>query len=332
MGVRPMRPSDRQTVLMMRLLLWPDDDGQDDQGESVLVWEQDGLPGGFISYSLRSWADGCLERPVPYIEGWFVREDLRLRGIGRALVAAVEEWARAAGFNELGSDVAVGNRASLAAHRRLGFEPTDRLQLFRKDLRLKEDQMAIAIEVFRGSRSELLPLFAQADDSPIEIDSYIELGEVFVARRAQRIIGHVQLISAGSDWEIKSLAVIEMEQGRGVGAALVRAGLDRALSAGACLGFWSRLQLQISTISVFTNGSDSGWIASNEMHSTSIVAIPFSRSMTSQFEIRCGSPSMSATLGLSDDQSWVKPRGTTVIALLITSQPEDVLAHSDFHW
>ena len=233
MGVRPMRPSDRQTVLMMRLLLWPDDDGQDDQGESVLVWEDDGLLGGFISYSLRPWADGCTERPVPYIEGWFVREDLRLRGIGRALVAAVEEWAQVAGFNELGSDVPLGNRASLAAHRRLGFEPTDRLQLFRKDLRLKEDQMPIAIQVFHGSRSELLPLFVRADDSPIEIDSYLELGEVFVARRAQRIIGHVQLISAGSDWEIKSLAVIEVEQGRGVGAALVRAGLDRALSAGA---------------------------------------------------------------------------------------------------
>ena len=84
-----------------------------------------------------------------------------------------------------------------------------------------------------------------------------------------------------------------------------------------------------SKISVFTNGSDSGWIAWNEMHSTSIVAIPFSRS---QFETRCGSPSMSATLGLSDHQSWVKPRGTIVIALLITSQPEDVLAHSEFHW
>jgi GNAT superfamily N-acetyltransferase len=93
--------------------------------------------------------------------------------------------------------------------------------------------MAIEIEVFRGSRSELLPLFAQADDSSTEIASYIELGEVFVARRAHRIIGHVQVISAGSDWEIKSLAVIETERGRGVGAALVRAALDRALAGGA---------------------------------------------------------------------------------------------------
>src|SRR5215467_2682929 len=101
---------------MMRRLLWADDDGQDDAGEIVSVWEQDGVLGGFITYSLRPWADGCIERPVPYIEGWFVREDLRRRGIGRTLVAAVEEWARAAGFNELGSDVSLGNRTSLAAH------------------------------------------------------------------------------------------------------------------------------------------------------------------------------------------------------------------------
>jgi len=93
--------------------------------------------------------------------------------------------------------------------------------------------MAAAVEPFRGARSELLPLFAQADDSPAEINTYINLGEVLVARPAQRIIGHVQLIAAGADWEIKSVAVVEKQRGRGIGAALVRAALDRAFSAGA---------------------------------------------------------------------------------------------------
>jgi ribosomal protein S18 acetylase RimI-like enzyme len=91
----------------------------------------------------------------------------------------------------------------------------------------------VAVELFRGSRSELLPLFAQADDSLVEINAYLEAGEVLVARRAQRIIGHVQLIASGGDWEIKSVAVIEKQQGRGIGAALVRAALDRAFAAGA---------------------------------------------------------------------------------------------------
>jgi len=228
-----MHPSDRQAVLAMRLLLWPDDDGDDATDQTVLVWEQDGSLGGFIIYSLRPWAEGCIERPVPFIEGWFVRKDLRLCGVGRALVAAVEDRARADGFNEVGSNVAVANRASLAAHRRLGFEPTDRVQYFRKNLRLDEIRVVVTVEVFSGSRSDLLPLFALADDSPTEINGYFELGEVLVAWRAQQVIGHIQLIAAGTDWEIKSVAVLEKQRGQGIGVALVHAALERAFSAGA---------------------------------------------------------------------------------------------------
>jgi len=91
---------------------------------------------------------------------------------------------------------------------------------------------AVVVEPFRGSLSEFLPLFSHADDSPAEINSYIELGEVLVARSVQRIICHIQLIAVGADWEIKSVAVIEQQQGQGIGAALVRAALDRAFSAG----------------------------------------------------------------------------------------------------
>jgi GNAT superfamily N-acetyltransferase len=233
MSVRPMRPSDRPAVLGMRLLLWPDDDGEDDAGENTLVWEQEGIVCGFIIYSLRPWADGCDSRPIPYIEGWFVRADLRRRGIGGALAAAVEDWARAGGFTELGSDAETVNRVSLSAHRRLGFEPTERLQLFRKDLNSKYDNEKVVIEPFHGSRSDLLALFAQADDSATEIDNYLELGEVFVARRGQRLIGHVQLMGTGVDWEIKSIAVVESQRGQGIGSALIRAALRQAFSAGA---------------------------------------------------------------------------------------------------
>ena len=233
MAVRPMRPSDRPEVLAMRLLLWPDDDGEDDCDETVLVWEQDGSVGGFISYSLRPWAEGCIERPVPYIEGWFVREDLRLGGVGRALVAAVSERARAGGFKELGSEVLVANQTSLAAHHSLGFEGTSRIQYFRRNLAIDEHREAVVVELFRGSRSELLALFAQADDSLREIHSYIELGEVLVARRAQQIIGHVQTIANGADREIKSVAVIETQRGQHIGSDLVHAALERAFSAGA---------------------------------------------------------------------------------------------------
>lgn len=91
-----------------------------------------------------------------------------------------------------------------------------------------------AIERFRGPRSELLSLFQEADDSTKAIESYMEGGEVLVARNRQgRIIGHVQLIAAAAEWEIKSLAVLSMWRGQRIGSALVRAALEHAFSRGA---------------------------------------------------------------------------------------------------
>jgi aminoglycoside 6'-N-acetyltransferase I len=58
----------------------------------------------------------------------------RRRGVGRALVAAVEAWARAQGFAELGSDTWIDNELGLAAHDALGFTRTERIQYFRKRL------------------------------------------------------------------------------------------------------------------------------------------------------------------------------------------------------
>lgn len=93
--------------------------------------------------------------------------------------------------------------------------------------------MTLKIEPFFGSRSELLPLFSEADDSPAEINRYMELGEVLVARHGQEIVGHIQLIGSGTDWEIKSVAVVHRQRGRGIGTALVLTARSRAFSAGA---------------------------------------------------------------------------------------------------
>jgi aminoglycoside 6'-N-acetyltransferase I len=124
-----------EAVAMMRAL-WPTSTHYDFGGETVLVWEREGgLLGGFVSFSLRPWAEGCDSTPVPYVEGWWVAPDLRRSGVGRALVDAVEHWCRLHGYEELGSDVEVDNDVSLQAHEALGFEPTSRLQFFRKRLR-----------------------------------------------------------------------------------------------------------------------------------------------------------------------------------------------------
>ena len=135
MSVRLMLPRELPDVTEMMRTLWPDAGDYDFGDETVFVWQgPDGNLGGFASVSLRPWAEGCLATPVPYVEGWWVAPDLRGTGVGRALIAAIETWCRDQAYAELGSDAEVDNTASLDAHKALGFEPTLRLQFFRKRL------------------------------------------------------------------------------------------------------------------------------------------------------------------------------------------------------
>ncbi len=133
--VRPMRADEIRAVRMMMRHLWPDAGDYDFSDEVVFVWErqEQGL-GGFISLSVRPWAEGCVSEPVPYIEGWWVASYLRGSGVGRALMRAAEKWCAENGYRELGSDADISNVASQSAHAAIGFQPTLRLQFFRKDL------------------------------------------------------------------------------------------------------------------------------------------------------------------------------------------------------
>ncbi|WP_421916985.1 GNAT family N-acetyltransferase [Mesorhizobium sp.] len=81
------------------------------------------------------------------------------------------------------------------------------------------------IETYQADRGALLPLFTLADDSAAQIAGYIALGEVLVAREADAIVGHVQVIAAegAGVFELKSMAVDAARQGEGIGRALVEA-------------------------------------------------------------------------------------------------------------
>jgi GNAT superfamily N-acetyltransferase len=86
----------------------------------------------------------------------------------------------------------------------------------------------VRIEIHRGSRNSLRALFELAEDSAIELDSYIDAGRVLVARFGTETIGHLQLTGTGDPGqaEIKNMAVSESRQGQGVGRLLVQAAVD----------------------------------------------------------------------------------------------------------
>lgn len=149
--VRLATSSDCDKIAAMCTALWPDGLFEEHRQEmakkfagepmntlpaTILVAEQaDGSLCGFLEAGLRSHADGCdTRRPVGFIEGWFVEENGRGHGVGRALVAAAESWAREQGCTEMASDTWIDNEPSQLAHEALGYEVVDRCVHYRKTL------------------------------------------------------------------------------------------------------------------------------------------------------------------------------------------------------
>lgn len=89
---------------------------------------------GFLEASIRPMVEDCESENVGYLEGWYVDEEVRRRGLGRQLVRKAEEWARRMGCVEMASDVELGNDTSLLAHKSLGYDETSRLIHLKKDL------------------------------------------------------------------------------------------------------------------------------------------------------------------------------------------------------
>ena len=151
--IRPARTSDLDQLARLCEALWPESSGEEHAQELRLIFGgkaalvltmpltifvaegSDGILLGFLEVDLRSHADDCNpSQPVGYIEGWYVAEDHRHRGIGRKLLAKAEEWARSHRCVEMASDAIIDNELSQRAHEALGYEVVDRCVHYRKRL------------------------------------------------------------------------------------------------------------------------------------------------------------------------------------------------------
>jgi ribosomal protein S18 acetylase RimI-like enzyme len=161
--IRLVTKSDSAEWVRMRTALWPDN-GENHHAEEVAAffatdtfrWSESFLSWmvfvaersdkdlcGFVESSIRPHVDGCLTRPVGYIEGWYVDADVRRQGVGRKLVEAAERWAAVYGCKEMASDAHLWNTVSHEAHKALGFEEGNRLVHFRKTLGDSPPEVAI---------------------------------------------------------------------------------------------------------------------------------------------------------------------------------------------
>lgn len=145
--VRALAPGDLEAWLRLRRALWPEAAARELMREAetyvagagplaavFLAAAPSGELLGMLELSLRSYAEGCEATPVPYVEGWYVVPAARRQGVGRALMAAAEDWARDRGHTELASDTLIDNRVGEHAHGALGFVEVERAIHFRKDL------------------------------------------------------------------------------------------------------------------------------------------------------------------------------------------------------
>ncbi|HEY3927893.1 MAG TPA: GNAT family N-acetyltransferase [Candidatus Koribacter sp.] len=149
--IRLAQPSDCDQLARMRHALWPDTTVEEHARELIPVLAGKGslptpavtlvaeAPGqvlvGFLEADLRSHADGCdTSHAVGFIEGWYVAESNRNRGLGKKLLAAAEDWARTQGCVEMASDTWIDSDLSQRVHEALGYEVVDRCVHYRKTL------------------------------------------------------------------------------------------------------------------------------------------------------------------------------------------------------
>ena len=139
--IRRATNADLAAVTDLALKLWPGHDRQElmeeleeilKKGDAAFFLAEDQ---GFAQCQLRyDYVEGTESSPVGYLEGIFVEESCRRRGLAKQLLKACESWAREQGCREFASDCELTNIQSLRFHLGLGFEEANRIICFTKKL------------------------------------------------------------------------------------------------------------------------------------------------------------------------------------------------------
>lgn len=139
--------TDMPEWLNLALTLWPEGEAEEMQ-ESLtailhspreagfLVRDDVGRAIAFMNLSLRyEYVPDATQSPVGYVEGIYVDEAYRQRGIGTRLIQHAERWALEQGCIELASDALIENTESYTFHTNVGFREVERVVFFIKPIK-----------------------------------------------------------------------------------------------------------------------------------------------------------------------------------------------------
>ena len=145
MRIRKASQADASAAAKLACQLWPDNAVTemteefkqllDKEDAAVFLAEAEGEAIGFAQCQLRwDYVEGTDSSPVGYLEGIFVREEYRRRGIAKELLEACEAWAGDFGCSEFASDCELTNNESFRFHLALGFLEANRIICFTKKI------------------------------------------------------------------------------------------------------------------------------------------------------------------------------------------------------
>lgn len=144
MIIREGKHQDLGALAELGALLWPEHTVSELEGDfagimgpeaAFFLALEDEKPMGFAQCQLRhDYVEGTDSSPVGYLEGIYVAEDCRGKGVAKELLEACEAWARGKGCREFASDCELDNTQSLRFHQRVGFQEANRIICFTKQL------------------------------------------------------------------------------------------------------------------------------------------------------------------------------------------------------
>ncbi|XOV91366.1 MAG: GNAT family N-acetyltransferase [Bacteroidota bacterium] len=90
---------------------------------------------GFAIFSIRTdYVEGAVKSPTGYLEGIFVEEESRLKGVAKSLFLLGEQWCKSKGCTQIGSDTWITATDSRQFHQQIGFWEEEEVVHFLKNI------------------------------------------------------------------------------------------------------------------------------------------------------------------------------------------------------